>query len=154
MNERMERLDARILLVDDSRTDLLLMQSVLSDCETRSARNGAEALEQLEREPGIEMMLLDLDMPIMDGYAVLAALRDDPDRYGDITVLILTHLSEPENEIRGLDLGAVDFIHKPLHAESLRRRIGSTSSRAAAARSVHAAPSCWPPGCRRHLKKG
>jgi putative two-component system response regulator len=84
-------------------------------------------MEALEREPDIDIMILDINMPRMNGFEVLEAIRDDA-RYSGIATLILTNYDEIDNEIRGLELGAVDYIRKPLNLRSLRKRIELHSS--------------------------
>lgn len=115
-------MNPKILIVDDSKTDMLLIKTMLSDYTLLCAYNGMEAMEIVENNPGIDIIVLDLNMPIMNGYEVLQALQTN-EIYKDISTLILTNYDENENEIRGLDLGAVDYIRKPLNLESLRKRI-------------------------------
>ncbi len=112
----------KILLVDDSKSDLLIISSMLKDYDTVQAADGVEAIECIDRYPDIGIMILDLNMPRLNGYEVLERLRD---RYfgRKISTLILTNVDEVDNEIRGLDLGAIDFIRKPLNMRSLRKRI-------------------------------
>jgi putative two-component system response regulator len=112
---------SKILVVDDSKIDQLMIQSILGEYQVISAYNGEEALKLLEIHLDIEIMILDLKMPIMDGFQVLEALKDIKDK--PYSIIILTNLEEIENEIKGLDLGAVDFIRKPLNSGSLVKRI-------------------------------
>ncbi|MDD3099196.1 MAG: response regulator [Bacilli bacterium] len=112
----------RILLVDDSSTDLLIIKNMLSDFEVLTARNGVEALKQIELNPDIRLVVLDLNMPIMDGFELLQIFKSDK-KYQQIRVIILTNLDEVENEIRGLELGAVDYIRKPVNIRALKIRI-------------------------------
>lgn len=112
----------QILLVDDSQTDLMMLQEMLQDYSLLFAHDGIEAMEAIEKNPDLDLMILDLNMPRMNGFEVLEALKKN-EKYKNITSLILTNYDEPENEIRGLDLGAVDYIRKPLNLQSLRKRI-------------------------------
>jgi putative two-component system response regulator len=80
-------------------------------------------------------MILDLNMPRMDGFEVLQELQKNM-VYQKITTLILTNYDETENEIRGLDLGAVDYIRKPLNIASLRKRIEVHLSLRSARKSI------------------
>ena len=112
----------KILIVDDLKTDVLLISNMLSDYELMSAFNGVEAMEIIQKTPDIDLIILDLNMPKMDGFEVLKALKDDP-LYSKISVIILTNHDEIENEIKGLDLGAVDYIRKPLNLASMRKRV-------------------------------
>ncbi len=113
---------ATILIVDDSKTDMVLIQSFLAEYDVLIAWNGQEALAQLTAHPETDLMILDLNMPVMTGFEVLEALLPQPEA-SKPAILILTNQDETENEIRGLDLGAVDYIRKPLNFPSLRKRI-------------------------------
>lgn len=115
-------MNIKILIVDDSNTDMLLIKSILDGYDLISAYDGLEAMALLKTDPDIDLMILDLNMPHMNGFEVLEAMREIPD-FQKIAVLILTNYDELENEIRGLELGAVDYIRKPLNLESLKRRI-------------------------------
>lgn len=95
---------------------------MLFDYNLLIAYDGIEAMELVGESPPIDIMILDLNMPRMNGFEVLEALQKNP-RYRKITTLILTNYDEIENEIRGLDLGAVDYVRKPLNMSSLRKRI-------------------------------
>lgn len=112
----------KVLIADDSTTDVAIIKSILSDIEVVVAKDGVEALEQIHNGEDIDLLLLDLNMPRMDGFQVLEAAREDLERHGIVT-LILTNANELESEIRGLELGAVDYIRKPLNFQSLRKRI-------------------------------
>ena len=113
---------ATILIVDDSKTDITMIQSFLSEYHVLIAWNGQEGLSQLALHPETDLMILDLNMPVMNGFEVLETLAAQPDKDSP-AILILTNQEETENEIRGLDLGAVDYIRKPLNFPSLRKRI-------------------------------
>ncbi|MCE5284495.1 MAG: response regulator [Pelosinus sp.] len=115
-------MDIKILVVDDSSTDRLLIESMLSDYPVLFANDGIEAMAILEKKPDIDLIILDLNMPRMNGFEVLQAIQQN-EEYKKIITLILTNYDEAENEIRGLELGAVDYIRKPLNLESLRKRI-------------------------------
>ncbi len=115
-------MDAKILIVDDLKTDRLLISAMLSDCELLTAENGVEAMNFIKSDATIDLVILDLNMPVMNGFEVLEALKQDP-LYSKLSVIILTNYDEVENEIKGLDLGAIDYIRKPLNMESLRKRI-------------------------------
>jgi len=115
-------MNAKVLIVDDMKTDLLLISNMLADCSLLTAGDGIEAMEALRSNPDIDLMILDLNMPRMDGFEVLAAMRNNSD-YSKISVIILTNYDEIDNEIKGLDLGAVDYIRKPLNLASTRKRV-------------------------------
>jgi putative two-component system response regulator len=79
-------------------------------------------MDIIKKNPDIDILILDLNMPRMNGFEVLEAINSSPSLSGFSTI-ILTNYDETENEIRGLDLGAVDYIRKPLNIASLRKRI-------------------------------
>jgi PAS domain S-box-containing protein len=114
-------MSAKILVVDDSATDQKIIASILSDYNVLLAGDGQEALRIIDENPDLDLIILDLYMPNMDGFEVLHILRTT-DHYRHLRTIILTNDDELENEIRGLQLGAVDYIRKPLHLHSLRVR--------------------------------
>jgi putative two-component system response regulator len=115
-------MNAKILVVDDLKTDVLMISSMLDDCRLLCAYDGVEAMEAVKQNPDIDLIILDLNMPKMNGFEVLQALKSDPE-YRKISVVILTNHDEIESEIRGLELGAVDYIRKPLNLASTRIRV-------------------------------
>ncbi len=126
---------AKIMIVDDSKTDRLIISNMLSDYELICACDGVEAMEIIQKNLDLDLIILDLNMPRMNGFEVLEALRED-EKARKIVTLILTNYDETENEIRGLDLGAVDYIRKPLNIESLRKRIDVHLNLRSARRSI------------------
>ena len=108
-----------ILAVDDIPLNLLLVQKMLSRLkfEIRTAANGQQALDAVaERKP--DLILLDLMMPGIDGFEVIKRLRADP-ATANIRIIILSALNSNEDVVRGFDLGANDFIMKPIIMEKL-----------------------------------
>jgi putative two-component system response regulator len=112
----------KILIVDDSQTDVAIISSILSEYDLLYAYDGVEAMEQLERHSNIDILILDINMPRLNGFEVLERMNTHPE-YKNIAVLVLTNFDEIDNEMRGLDLGAVDYIRKPLNIRSLRKRV-------------------------------
>ncbi len=113
----------KLLIVDDSATDRMIIKNMLYDYEVLTAQDGQEAMHVLEGHPDIDIIILDLNMPVMNGFEVLEAVRTI-DKNKRIRTIILTNYDELDNEIKGLEAGAVDFIRKPINLESLRLRIG------------------------------
>lgn len=105
---------ATILIIDDSAENLVVLSELLRPQYRVLAANSGEAgLRLANRAPGPDLILLDVMMPGMDGYTVLARLREAP-ATRDIPVVFLTALSTPGDEERGLQLGAADYIAKPI----------------------------------------
>jgi PAS domain S-box-containing protein len=117
-----ETMQIKILVVDDSASDRLLIKNMLREYGILTACDGVEAMAVLEEHDGINLIILDLNMPNMDGFQVLEALKEDG-RFRRIRTIILTNYDELDNEIKGLKLGAVDYIRKPIHMDSLKARI-------------------------------
>ncbi|MBP7175642.1 MAG: EAL domain-containing protein [Thermoclostridium sp.] len=115
-------MSAKILVVDDSTTDRLIIRSMLSEYNVICACDGMDAMSLIETIEDIDLVILDLNMPIMDGFQVLQALKDNG-RLQKLRVIILTNSEELEKEIKGLKMGAVDYIRKPVQMESLQVRI-------------------------------
>ena len=115
-------MDAKILVVDDSGLDRLIIKNMLSDYNILTACDGFEAMEKLSENPDVDIMILDINMPNMDGFEVLNEINCS-NRYSKVRTIILTNYDELEKEIKGLNLGAVDFIRKPVNLDSLRIRI-------------------------------
>ena len=108
-----------ILAVDDIPLNLLLVQKMLSrfKFEIRTAANGQQALDAVaSRKP--DLILLDLMMPGIDGFEVIKRLREDS-ATADIRIVILSALNSNEDVVKGFDLGANDFIMKPIIMEKL-----------------------------------
>ena len=116
--------NGRILVVDDAMENIQILHHALRDeHEVLFALDGEKALDlALEQQP--DLILLDAVMPGMDGYAVCAALQASP-RLQDIPVIFVTALSQPEDETRALEAGAVDFISKPFNVAVVRARVRS-----------------------------
>lgn len=112
----------RILVAGDSAVDRMIIKSLLSEFDTLTACDGAEALRVLEEHDNIHILILDLNMPNMNGFQVLEKIKEDQ-RFSRLRTIILSTYDEPENEIRGLQLGAVDYIRKPVNMASLQARI-------------------------------
>ena len=112
-----------ILLIDDLPEILDTLSALLRpDYTVLAARTGLVGLDIATRRPQPQLILLDVMMPDLDGYAILARLKESP-LTREIPVILLTSLSDPENEEYGLGLGASDFIAKPIKPNVLKARV-------------------------------
>ena len=103
-----------ILVVDDTPANLTLMTGLLQDdYQVRAATSGEKALKIAFSDNPPDLILLDIMMPEMDGHEVCRRLKAD-DKTREIPVIFLTAMSEVEDEEKGLNLGAVDYITKPV----------------------------------------
>jgi len=112
----------KILVVDDTASDRLIIQNALKEYCVFTACDGIEAMSMLKELDGISLLILDLNMPNMNGFQVLESLKKD-ERFGKLRTIILTNCNELDDEIKGLKLGAVDYIRKPIEMDSLKARI-------------------------------
>jgi class 3 adenylate cyclase len=127
----------RILVVDDTPDNLFLMSALLEDrYDVVTAESGARALEFVRTDTP-DLILLDIMMPGMDGYEVIRRLRKNP-TMAAIPVIFLTALSSPEEEQHGLDLGAADYITKPISPPIVLARVHAHLERSANARRLQA----------------
>ena len=114
----------RLLIVDDVKSNIMVLYNILkSDYTILVAKSGLEAIERAN-EYIPDLILLDIIMPEMDGYAVLAALKES-DKTQNIPVIFTTGLSEPNDKEKGLSLGAVDYFCKPFDAAIVKQKVQS-----------------------------
>jgi CheY-like chemotaxis protein len=112
-----------LLLVDDEPANIQIVNSILKDnYQTLIATNGVKALELANQDPPPDLILLDVKMPEMDGYEVCARLKS-ADHTRDIPVIFLTGQTEIDNETKGFEVGAVDYIHKPFSPAVVQARV-------------------------------
>ena len=112
-----------VLLVDDAPANIQIVNSILKDIyKIRIATSGAKALELVKVTPPPDLILLDVMMPEMDGYEVCTRLKLDADTR-EIPVIFLTGQTEVEDETKGFDVGAVDYIHKPFSPAVVKARV-------------------------------
>lgn len=114
-----------ILIVDDDWMNREVLQAHLDSAgyQVLTANTGAKALEITAAWP-VDLVLLDIRMPGMDGYQVCAHLRQT-DTTRDIPILLITALEDDDSKSRGLEVGADDFLTKPLDAAIMLNRIRS-----------------------------
>jgi putative two-component system response regulator len=113
---------AVVMIVDDNIANLKIAKIALSDIfDVFTVPSAAKMFDLLERNTPA-LILLDIDMPEMDGYAAIKVLKGNPDTR-DIPVIFLTAKSDSESELEGLTLGAIDYISKPFSPPLLRKRV-------------------------------
>lgn len=115
--------DVKILAVDDSNTNIVLLQGILHDegYQIITATDGKEALRLIEKDPP-DLVLLDLMMPKIDGFKFMEELQKKQ-QYKEIPVLVVSARTEDENIEKAKALGAAGFIKKPLKIQSFIDKI-------------------------------
>jgi CheY-like chemotaxis protein len=120
---------AKVLLVEDEEPLRRVMKDLLEreGYAVTEARDGVQALDQVDRHAP-DIIVLDLNLPGLDGYGVLQQLRSRPATRG-IPVMVLTAKGDEDNEVRVFELGADDFITKPFRARALSARLEAVLGR-------------------------
>jgi adenylate cyclase len=142
----------RILVVDDMPDNLFLMNGLFEDrYRVIQAASGKEALKIVMSDSPPDMVLLDIMMPDMDGYEVLRRIRQHPPT-ANIPIIFLTALASQQDERLGMDLGAVDYLTKPVDPELVLHRVDAHVRATAHARRIeqlseklsrHVSPESW-----------
>jgi class 3 adenylate cyclase len=116
----------KILIVDDEPFNVDYLEQELEELhyETISAGNGQEALEKVQAESP-DLVLLDIMMPVMDGFGVLARMKADP-KLRDIPVIIISAMNDLQSVVKGIEQGAEDYLPKPFEPVLLHARISSS----------------------------
>jgi two-component system chemotaxis response regulator CheY len=110
----------RALVIDDSRTVRIIVGQILREIgmEVLEAKDGVEALEQIKRNPDVELMLVDWNMPEMNGLDFVRAVRSDR-AYDSVRILMVTSESQGEQVIQALKAGADEYLMKPFNKDVL-----------------------------------
>lgn len=110
----------RILIVDDDVRNIFALSSALENwgAEVIIARNGKESLEQLEKQNHIDLVLMDIMMPEMDGYEAITRIRQD-EAYRKLPIIALTAKTMKDDQAKCIAVGANDYLSKPLDIEKL-----------------------------------
>lgn len=118
-----KKADVKILLVDDSPSNNLLLQNILEEegYAPITSFDGKNALEIIRKQKP-DLVLLDIMMPEIDGFEVLEDIVTNDDTK-DIKVIIITARKDPEDRNRAIDLGVIDYIIKPIDIDYLLKRI-------------------------------
>jgi putative two-component system response regulator len=112
----------KILLVDDTKTNLdLLIQTLRDDHKLAAALDGKKAIEYAKNNP-LDLILLDIMMPEMDGFEVCRRLKEDPTT-STIPIIFITALDASKDKTRGFEIGAVDYITKPFDILEVKARV-------------------------------
>ena len=132
----------RVLVVDDSEDIREMARLVLTDAgyEVATARSGLEALEAAN-ETAFDLVLLDIEMPELDGWATLRLLRAD-ETQDDVLVAMFSVKSEVRDKVASLRDGAIDYITKPFGVDELVARVSRILD--AGANGAHAVPTASP----------
>jgi len=114
---------ATVLVVDDEPFNVDVLQQELEelDYQVITASNGKEALEQIKKHQP-DLILLDLMMPILDGFAVLSEIKAD-NVLRDIPVIIVSAEHDSKSVVKGIKQGADDYITKPIDADHLKKKV-------------------------------
>ena len=110
----------KVLIVDDSALIHQMYKMALSryKCAFVSAKNGVEGLGELAKHPDIDLVLLDINMPLMGGLEFLKKINE-MGTYNHIPIVIVSTEGHEEDTKRGLDLGAKDYVKKPIQTRDL-----------------------------------
>ena len=114
---------ATILIVDDEPFNVDVLQQELEELKYQliTAANGKEALDQIRKHQP-DLILLDLMMPVLDGFAVLAEIKGD-NSLRDIPVIIVSAADDSKSIVKGIKQGADDYITKPIDADHLKKKV-------------------------------
>jgi len=116
--------DASVLVVDDSRTMRLVLTRELNKLgftRISEAADGRKAIERIRREP-FDLVLLDMEMPELDGMGVLLEIRNDPELRG-LPVIVISGAEQVDSAVKCIEAGAEDYLPKPFNATLLRARV-------------------------------
>jgi len=115
----------KILVVDDEPLNInILVELLKPKYKMMAAKNGLQALKAARSSNKPDLILLDIMMPEMDGYEVCATLKAD-EATKDIPIMFVSAMNEDANETKGLELGAVDYITKPISPTILQSRVST-----------------------------
>ena len=117
----------RILVVDDNPLNRSVLTRSLQNegYAVKTAGDGRQALDLLRRPPSFDVVLLDILMPVLDGYETLGRIKAD-DAIKHVPVIMITAVDELESVIRCIEMGATDYLPKPFNAPILRARIDAS----------------------------
>ncbi len=112
----------KVLVVDDSKLMQKMYEVMLRQYPLVYASDGLQALDRLREHADIDLVLLDINMPNMNGFELLSRLRSDG-VHDDLAVIIISTEGRDEDAERGLQAGAAAYIRKPFHSEDILEKI-------------------------------
>lgn len=114
---------AKVLIVDDESFNVEVLEQALDGTDYRviTAANGQEAWAKIQSEQP-DLVLLDLMMPVMDGFAVLAKVKEDP-MLRDIPIIIVSAENDSKSVVRGIKQGAEDYLTKPVNTTQFAQKV-------------------------------
>jgi two-component system chemotaxis response regulator CheY len=121
-----------VLVVDDSKLMHKMYEVMLRQYALVYASDGRQALDRLREHPDIDLVLLDVNMPNMNGLEFLAQLRADGAR-ADLPVIIISTEGRDEDTVRGMEAGATAYVKKPFHTEEILDVIARLETKGSAA---------------------
>jgi two-component system, chemotaxis family, chemotaxis protein CheY len=116
----------RVLMVDDSNTMRRIMMTQLKAAgieDILEASNGEEALTMIDKNMPVDLMVLDINMPVLDGLATLRTMRAN-EKYNAVRIVMVTSESEKTKVMEAIAAGANDYLVKPFTPESLLKKLG------------------------------
>ncbi|WP_368029778.1 PleD family two-component system response regulator [Arcobacter sp. s6] len=116
-----KKYENKILIVDDDAKNLQVAMNILKDYNVIYAQSGEKALELLHKN-NFDLILLDVVMPLMDGYHVCSKIKEN-EKTKNIPIIFLTVKDDEKDIVKGFNLGAVDYIIKPFYSEVLLKRV-------------------------------
>ncbi|MBW8875216.1 MAG: response regulator [Acidobacteria bacterium] len=122
----------KVLVVDDSKLMHKMYEVMLRQYALVYASDGRQALDRLQEHPDIDLVLLDVNMPNMNGLEFLAQIRADGAR-ADLPVIIISTEGRDEDTVRGMEAGATAYIKKPFHTEEILGMIARLETKGSAA---------------------
>jgi two-component system, chemotaxis family, chemotaxis protein CheY len=122
----------KVLVVDDSKLMHKMYEVMLRQYPLVYALDGRQALDRLQEHPDIDLVLLDINMPNMNGLEFLAQLRSDGSR-SDLSVVIISTEGREEDTQRGIEAGATAYIKKPFQTEEILAVISRLETKGSAA---------------------
>lgn len=122
----------KVLVVDDSKLMHKMYEVMLRQYALVYASDGRQALDRLQEHADVDLVLLDINMPNMNGLEFLAQLRSDDSR-SDLTVIIISTEGREEDTSRGLEAGATAYIKKPFQTEEILAVIAGLETKGSAA---------------------